>query len=111
MIAADEIQLIMGVGELALREKERRISGQRLVQQINRLQQIRPTNGAETCRKNEILGATVEIERSHIRRRRLFDGSFFTRRKLRLQLIRNRLGDLALNGEDVGQITIVSLSP
>jgi hypothetical protein len=41
----------------------------------------------------------------------LFDGFLFVRRKLGLQLVGNGLGDLALNGEDIGQIAIVGLGP
>ena len=36
---------------------------------------------------------------------------FLVRRELSLQLIGNRLGDLALDGEDIGQIAIVGLCP
>ena len=35
----------------------------------------------------------------------------FTWRKLRLQLVGNGLGDLALDGEDIRQIAIVGLRP
>src|SRR2546421_7769173 len=42
---------------------------------------------------------------------RLFDRFLLVRRKLRLQLVGNGLGDLALNGEDIGKIAIVGLGP
>src|SRR5438874_6748708 len=53
----------------------------------------------------------VEIKRSDIRRRRLFNGTLLAWRKLRLELISDRFCDLALNSENVGQIAIVSLRP
>jgi hypothetical protein len=41
----------------------------------------------------------------------LLDRILLRGRELRLQLVGDGFGDLALNGEDIGQIAIVSLRP
>src|SRR3954452_1743890 len=59
----------------------------------------------------KILGVRVEVKRSDIHRRRLFNGAFLAWRKLRLELIGDGFCDLTLDGKNVGQIAIVSLRP
>src|SRR5512132_104585 len=53
----------------------------------------------------------VKVESRQISRGRLLDGFLLVRRELRLQLIGDRRGDLALDGEHIGQIAIVGLCP
>src|SRR5438876_9426843 len=66
MINPKEIECIVGIGEQAVGLEEGWIARHRLIQQVNRLQQI--LSGAESCRKSQCLGATIEIERCRIRR-------------------------------------------
>src|SRR6266480_3157968 len=109
MVDAKEIKRVMSVGELAIRIKKRWITRDSLVQQIDRLEGI-PFPDRRRPQKN-IFGARVEIERADVARRRTLDCVLFTRRKFSLQLISNRLRDLALNGEHVRQIAVICLPP
>src|SRR6266700_7503176 len=109
MVEAIKIKRVMSVGELEIRIKKRWITSDSLVQQIDRLEAIRFPPGA--YRRKNIFGARVEIERADVTRRRTLDCLLFTRRKFRLQLIGNRLCDLALNGEHVRKIAVIGLSP
>src|SRR6266487_415606 len=104
MIDAKEVKPIMSVGELEIGIEKRWITRDSPVQQIDCLEVIR-------VRVQKNFGARVKIERANLGRRGTFDGVFFTRRKLCLQLFSNRLRDLALNGEHVGQIAVISLGP
>src|SRR5438876_5951423 len=85
MINPEEIEFVVRIGEQAVGLEERRIARHRLIQQVNRLQQI--LSGAESCRIKHCLGATIEIERCDIRRGRVLDCRFFTWGKSRLKLI------------------------
>src|SRR5438552_17662965 len=109
MVEAVKIKRVMSVGKLAIRIEKRWITRHSLVQQIDRLEAIRFPPGA--YRQKNIFGARVEIERADVARRRTLDCVLFTRRKFCLQLIRNRLRDLTLTGEHVGQIAVMTLSP
>src|SRR5205823_928734 len=82
-----------------------------LLQQIGRLQQVGSPISTGKRRQKKIFSVRVEIKRSDIRRRRLFDGTLLLWGKLRLELIGDSFCDLALNSENVGQIAIVSLRP
>ena len=62
-------------------------------------------------RQKEIFCVRVEIERGDIGGRWLLDGPLFARREFRLELVGDSFCDFALNGENVGQIAIVSLRP
>src|SRR2546422_8095339 len=107
VVGAEEVKQIVRVSQLAVSEEKLRITRYRLVQQINSLQQILSGSGGETCRKNESLGATVEIERCDVRRERLLDRALFTRRKFCLELVGYSLRDLALNCKHVCEIAII----
>ena len=111
VVGAEEVKQIVRVSQLAVSEEKLRITRYRLVQQINSLQQILSGSGGETCRKNESLGATVEIERCDVRRERLLDRALFTRRKFCLELVGYSLRDLALNCKHVCEIAIIGLRP
>src|SRR5438128_3922385 len=106
-----KIKLVVCVGQLAVSKNERGIARQSLVQQIYRLKNAFTTHRAKNCAKEEIPGAAVEIKRSDVVCRGTLDRALFARRKLCLKLVRNRLCDLALNGEHIRQIAIVSLRP
>src|SRR5439155_21043660 len=109
MVEAVKIKRVMSVGELTIRIEKRWITRDRLVQQIDRLEAIRFPPGA--YRQKNIFGARVEIERADVARWRTLDCVLFTRRKFSLQLISNRLRDLALNRKHVRQIAVISLPP
>src|SRR5205823_11293935 len=109
MVETIKIKRVMSVGELAIGIEKRWITRHSLVQQIDRLEAIRFPPGA--YRRKNIFGARVKIERADVARRRTLDCVLFTRRKFSLQLIRNRLRDLALNREHVRKIAVIGLSP
>src|SRR5205823_12156111 len=94
MVEAEEVKPIMSVGKLAIRIEKRWIMRDSPVQQIDCLE-LFCCPGRLRVQKN--FGARVKIERADVGRRRTFDCLFFTWRKFSLQLIGNRLCDLALN--------------
>jgi hypothetical protein len=67
--------------------------------------------GAHGCQDEERLGPIVEKERGKVACGRLCNGRLLADRKLRLKLVSDRFGDIALYREDVGQIAIVGLRP
>ena len=79
--ANQEVELIVGERELALRLKKGWVSRQRLIEQIHRLLETLGSERAEGGREHERLGAAVEIERGHIGRRRLLNCAFLVRRE------------------------------
>src|SRR5207247_8460481 len=109
MVEAVKIKRVMSVGELTIRIEKRWITRHSLVQQIDRLEAIRFLPGA--YRQKNIFGARVKIERADVARRRTLDCLLFTRRKFGLQLVRDRLRDLALDGEHVREIAVIRLPP
>src|SRR5207248_8382452 len=87
MVAAQEIEIVMRVGEQALRGEEGRIAGKGLVEQINCLEQVLPAYGTEARGKNEIFRPAVEIECCYVRGWSLLDRTLLTRGQLSLKLI------------------------
>src|SRR5258707_11082082 len=57
------------------------------------------------------LGLKVKLERDQIPSRALFDFRLLLRRKFRLELTDNRLGQLTLDCEQIGRGSIVSFGP
>src|SRR5207248_4304000 len=110
MIPSDEVKLVVGEGELAIRLKKRWVTRHGLVQKINGLQQIRPAR-RKHCRQVQRLRTTVEIECRDIRGGLALDCGLFAGGKLRLKLIGDSLGDLTLDSEDVSWVAIVCLRP
>ena len=69
----------------------------------------RPFGSFESSAKNP--GPQIHVVRGQIRRRRLGDRLLLVKREFGLQLSRDRLRDLALDGEHIRQVAIVSLRP
>src|SRR6266481_4923616 len=101
----------MSVGETTIGIKERAITRDSLVQQINRLEQIRSFSGCDRRSEQKLFGASVEIESAEVVRRRTFHRSLLGWRELGLQLIGNSLCNLVLNCENIGELPIITLSP
>src|SRR6266571_6467028 len=106
MVKARGVKLVMSQREQAIGFKKRRVARHGLVQQIDGLQGVRLLRVSQN-----IIGARIELESSDIARRRLFDGGLFAGRKFCLQLVGDSLSDLALNGEHIREIAVISLSP
>ena len=98
MVEAEKIELLMCVGELAVRLKKKGIACDGLIQQVDRLQQICFQAAAETKRE-KILGAIVEVESNEVGCRRSFNGQFFRSRNLRSKLLSDCSRKLALHRE------------
>jgi hypothetical protein len=111
MIDTQGIKLVMRVGELALSCEKGGIACKRLVKQIDPCAQVLCKNRTEAYVKNEILRTAIEFKSSDICGWALLDRTFLGGRELRLQLVGDAFGDLALDGEDIGQIAIVGLRP
>src|SRR4029450_8768180 len=111
MVVAKQVKEVVSPGELAIRIEKRWITRDSLIQQLGPLEQISFIVAAKGRVQKKILGARVQIERGDIACRGTFDCVFLSWRKFCPQLFRNRLCDLALNGEYVGGIAIISLPP
>src|SRR3954466_15063060 len=78
-----------------------------LLEHISRLDQIRFRIPA----RKKTFGSSVEFEGGDVTCRGAFNSSLFAWRKAGLQLLSNRHRDLALNGENIGNIAVISLAP
>src|SRR6266550_6282017 len=101
----------MCIGELALRSEKGGIACQGLVEQFDSLPQVLRKNRTEANVKNEILRSAVEFKSSDVCGWALLDRTFLGGGELRLQLVGDAFGNVALDGEDVGQIAIIGLRP
>ena len=111
MIGAQKIHIVVDIGQLALSEKKGGITRQRLVQEIDRLEIILRSQSTKAGRQKQSLGASVKIERGEVGRRSLLDRFLLVRRQFRLQLLGDRLCDLALDREHVIHRSIVVIRP
>src|ERR1700742_2477022 len=100
MVEAEKIELLMCVGELAVRLKKRGIACDGLIQQVDRLEQICFQAAAEANRK-KIFGAVVEIESDKVRCRRLFNGQFLRGGNFRAKPLRDFSRKLALDRKEI----------
>src|SRR5438874_7478530 len=100
----------MSPGYQAIGIEKCRIAGDGLVQQIDRWQQNCLAVVYALLHK-KVFGSRVEIECGDIGCWLTFDGVLFNRRKCYLQLLRNCLRNVAVNGKHVGEIAVVSLPP
>src|SRR5205807_2750959 len=101
----------MDFSQSAIGKEECRVAGDDLIEQTRGLEKIFLQPRIETCGGVKSLGSHIKIVGYKIGRRWLFDGRFFLRGELSVQLIGDRLCDFALNGEDVIKWTIVMLRP
>src|SRR6266567_1676221 len=111
MVVASAIKRIMRLCQPAIGLEKRWVTRDSLGQQIDGLQVIRFPCTAPGRSQKKIFGARVEIEGGDVVCRGTFDCAFFAWRKFCLQLVGDRLCDLTLNGEHVGEIAIVRLRP
>ena len=112
MIEVIEIYCIVRVGELTMSEEKCRVARYRLIKKLHRFKKIISlARGVNAAVIEEFFCSQEEIVGSEVRRRALVDCTLFLWRKFGLKLIRNFLGNLALDGEHIGQIAIVFLRP
>src|SRR4030095_17079703 len=111
MVVAQQVKEVVSPGELAIRIEKRWIACDTLIQQLDPLEQISLVVAAKGRVQKKILGARVQIERENIACWGTFDCVFLSWRKFCLQLLRNRLCDLGLNGKYVGGVAIIGVPP
>src|SRR6266567_176684 len=111
MIRADEVEKIVSVGKLVIRECEVRIAFDRLVQQSSGLGQFRCLRCSKNSGRDERFGLYVQIVSNEISRWYLLDRRLFARRDFGLKLRDYLPCNLALNGKYVRGIAIVTFRP
>ena len=89
----------MNSAELTISFEVKRVSRERLVQEISGLEQILFSAIAIGRRQEKIPCASVEIESGEIGGRRPFNRSFFSGRDFRVKLLSDFLRNLALDRE------------
>jgi hypothetical protein len=78
MVEAEEVKEIMSEGKLAIGLEKGWVMRDSLVQQIDRLLQIRSRATGKTRRQQKIFGAVVEIEGGEVGGWWLFNGQFLS---------------------------------
>ena len=111
MIFTIEVEKRLGVGEQAVGKQKFRVAGHCLVQQFGSFEQALSSARIERRSIIEELGPDIKIMRDQIAGRPFIQRCLLWRRQFRLQLPGNPFRNLALNGEDIGQIAIVGISP
>src|SRR4029434_7928366 len=102
---------IVRASGITIRGNEVRVSSNRFIERLQRLEQCRSDVGRINIAVDDGLGLKVKLERLQVLSRALFNLCLLLRRKLGLQLRNDRLGELALNGEQISRTAIVGLSP
>src|SRR6266567_237675 len=111
MIRADEVEKIVSVGKLVIRECEVRIAFDRLVQQSSGLGQFVCLRCSKNSGRDERFGLYVEIVSGEIRGGSLFDRRLFAGRDLGLKLRDYLPSQLAFDREYIRHIAIVPFAP
>src|SRR5215469_8334404 len=93
-------------------QDKRRITRDRLVKQLHRLKKILSLpRRAYFAFVDKFFGTEIQIVCSDIRSGSFLDRTLFLWRWLGSKAIGDRLGNLALNSENVGQISLIFLCP
>src|SRR4029434_849515 len=93
-------------------EKKCRVARYRLVKNLHGFKEIFSlARGGNVAVVDEIFCSKVEIVGTQVRRGPLADCTLFRWRQLGLKLIGDFLGNLTLDGEDVGQLAVIFLDP
>src|SRR5439155_26346867 len=96
---------------ITIRRDAVRIAMDCFIKRLQRLEQLRSHVGRINVAVDNCLGLKVKLERVQVLSWALFDFRLLLRRKFGLELSDNRLGQLALDREQVGRGTIVSFGP
>ena len=111
VINVEEIKLIVHVGQKAVSGHKPRVAFDRLVKQTSSLQKMWFQLSVKTMVVRDWLCSHVETKRNQVACGSPLDRRSFARCKFRLQLVGNRFRDLALNGEKIGKVAVISLCP
>ena len=111
VVEVKKIKKTVRPGHLTISGKERRVARDGLIKQIDSLQDGGFYNGAKAHAQEQGFGAGVKVKGGNVTSRPLLDRGFFGWGKFRLELVRDGLCNLALDGKYIGQIAIVSLRP
>src|SRR6476469_10192583 len=98
-------------GQFAEGKEELRVALSLLVEQTFGLQQVLLCSIGVKIGLIECFSSQIKIVGGEVFRGPLFDSRFLLWRKLCLKLIGDPLGDVSLDGKDVGQLSVVSLCP
>jgi len=90
------------IGELTISEEKGRVARYGLVQELHRFKMILFLAIRANVTVDELFCSEVKVISSQVRGRALADCTRFLWRKLGLKLVGDFLGNLALNGEDIG---------
>ena len=110
-MVAKQVKMVVSRGELAIRLEKRWIACHSLIQQIDCLQPIRFRRATERRRQKEIVGTRVKIERDEVGGWLALNGQFLSSCDFGVQSFGDSLRNLALDGEQIIQITVVLLGP
>jgi hypothetical protein len=110
VVEAKKIELLMCASELAVRLEKREIACDGLIQQVDRLQQIRFQATAKT-KLEKIPGAIVQIERNEVSCWRLFNDELLRSRNFRTKLLSDFSRKVALDRKQVIQIAVEFFRP
>ena len=101
----------MFIGELAISKEKGRVARHRLVKELHGIKSVLSPAQRGEVSVDEFFGSEVKVVSSQVRSRTLADRTFFRWRELGLKLVGDFLGNLALNGEDIGQVAVIFFGP
>src|SRR5262249_50344702 len=111
MVAQHRKRPAVSKDELVVGLEKGWVSPHGLIKKLNRLLHVLLISRTEADREEPTLGLSIKVESGQVGGGRFFNRRLLVRRKLRLQLLGDGLGDLALDGEDIRQVAIVGLGP
>src|SRR5207247_718381 len=111
VISSQKIERLVGAREVTICKIECWIVCHRLIEQTYCLTGVLDHPSIETCLSHRLLAAQITIVGDEISCRRLLNGGFLSWRQFRLQLLRNGLGDLALDGKYVIERPMIIFRP
>ena len=106
-----EIKKRVRAGQFTIRKQKLRIVGDSLIQQANRLPHVFWYSRIKGDHSTKLFATQIPIVGEEIIGGRLLDRGFLSRREFGLKLIGNRFGDIALNGENIIERSIITFRP
>ena len=111
MISRDEIKLAVRLDQFAVGQKKTGVAGDCLLEKCNSFRKVLPRRVTGKRSIDRFRAADVKIVGCDVPGWLFFNRLLFRRQNLGLQLRGDGFGYFALDGEDIGQIAIISLSP
>src|SRR5581483_1545646 len=111
MVKTEKINSIVRTCEFSVGQEEERVARDRLVKQLDSLEQVFFGARAERNAVDEVFGTQIKIVSHDVGGGRFLNGSPLCGGGFRSQLVGDCLRDLALEREYVAQIPIIFLRP